>query len=101
MQVKNSEKRELIISRKVSPKIAKWGKTDFYVKLLTDKDPNSVPLSSLVHFKTKFDPKWQTRELLRKQLILLLSSDWLISIQNGKHAYCIGNTSFCCCALIG
>ena len=53
-----------------------WGKTDFYVKLLTDKDPNSVPLSSLVHFKTLF-------------------------IENGGHAYSIGNSSFSCYALIG
>ena len=33
--------------------------------------------------------------------LLLLSSDWLISIQNGAHAYCRGNSSFWCCLLIG
>ena len=68
---------------------------------MTVKDPNSAPLSSLVHFKMLFDPKWRTCVLHRKQLILLMSSDWLISIQNGEQANCRGNRYFCCCPLIG
>ena len=73
----------------------------------------------------QFNSKWRTCVLHRKQLIFLLSSDWLISIQNGGHAYCRGNRFFaavlwlvdfdpkwrtcvlqgklffCCCHLIG
>ena len=68
------------------------GENTFLSELLIDKDPNSVPLSSLVHFTTMFDSKWRTSVLHRKQLILLLFYDWLISIQDGG-CMCSRNSS--------
>ena len=48
-------------------------------KRTAEETASSSPRFSLANF----DPKWRTSVLLRKQLILLFSPDWFISIQDG------------------